>query len=339
MPGLNLLGVANDWSVDEGKLTTRAEVAEAYGGATQGGIQPSRSTPNVMVYTDPVEGKKSGYNYDGWDANDRNVFYYTGEGANGDQELRVGNKALLEHESAGRTLRLFKTLPAPPGGGPKVQRYEGEFCVDLQRPYRFEPAPGRDGIARKVIVFRLIRVGTQPLAVEPAPPVMRGGVEEWSAPRPPAVSSEAPIDDDPRGLSDVELVDPEDNRVEEYEIAPRAGTVARRDEGRLVRQFEAHLRSHGHELQRARISITGERGSLVSDTFDVTDQTLYEAKSGVDRATVRLGVGQLMDYLRFMPGVTGALLLPAEPSADLKALIRSCGFGVTYRRLGSWVAE
>jgi hypothetical protein len=84
--------------------------------------------------------------------------------------------------------------------------------------------------------------------------------------------------------------------------------------------------------------VPSERHSLVTDTYDVTAGTLYEAKSGTDRATVRLGVGQLFDYLRFMPqATTGALLLPAEPSADVKQLVQHCGFRLVYRQLGSWV--
>jgi hypothetical protein len=46
---------------------------------------------------------------------------YTGEGANGDQELRAGNRAIYEHEDTNRTLRLFevassekRSIPASP---------------------------------------------------------------------------------------------------------------------------------------------------------------------------------------------------------------------------------
>src|SRR5699024_10941841 len=92
----------------------------------------------------------------------------------------------------------------------------------------------------------------------------------------------------------------------------------------------------GHEVGRVRITVPGERHTLVTDSYDVTTKTLYEAKSGVDRATVRLGVEQLLDYLRFLPDATGALLLPAEPSADLRAFLRACGLGLAYKKLGSW---
>jgi hypothetical protein len=40
------------WDIEPGTIVTRTAVAERYGGATQGGIQPSSTTPNVMIYSD-----------------------------------------------------------------------------------------------------------------------------------------------------------------------------------------------------------------------------------------------------------------------------------------------
>lgn len=116
-------------------------------------------------------------------------------------------------------------------------------------------------------------------------------------------------------------------------------TIAQLAEGKLAAQFESWLRSQQHEVERIRIRIPGERYELVTDTYDGTAKILYEAKSGSGRATVRLGIGQILDYLRFLPGVKGRLLLPHEPSQDLKALITACGLTFTYRKLGSWVTS
>ena len=55
--------------------------------------------------------------------------------------------------------------------------------------------------------------------------------------------------------------------------------------------------------------------------------------------TVRLAIGQLLDYLRFVPEATGVILLPDEPTPDVKRLIHSVGFELTFRRLGSWITE
>lgn len=181
-----------------------------------------------------------------------------------------------------------------------------------------------------VLVFRLIRENDASAGYAPAP--TREARNEHGK-TPDADES----DDFDTQLADLELVPSERNMVMEYETFPRTGAKAKREEAKLVRQFETWLRAQGHEVKRVRIMVPGERHTLVTDPFDVTTNTLYEAKSAGDRATVRLGIGQILDYLRFMPQARGTLLLPTEPSRDLQALIKSCGLGLVYRQLGSWI--
>ena len=123
-----------------GTVTTRAQNKERYGGATYGGIEPSNTTPTVLVYTDPAQGRLSGYNYDGWDKDDDDVFYYTGEGASGDQKMTDGNKALLDHAIDGRVIRLWEAVVEKRRPGGKRHRYLGAFEIDAANPYRIERA-------------------------------------------------------------------------------------------------------------------------------------------------------------------------------------------------------
>jgi len=328
------------WTMPLGTVTTRSEIKAEYGGTIFGGIEPSRTSPNILIYTDPSAGEANGYNYDGWDESDDRVFYYTGEGRRGDQELREGNKAVLEHASTGRTLRLFESIDSRRRPGGKRQRYVGAFRVDDSSPYRREPAPDVDERPRKVLVFRLLRDDVVapvalPRAEEPTRRTepLRG--QHGDSPAPPI---ESPEDYLAQGASaEIELVASEQNVVTSYETVPRAGSIATREEAKLVSHFEAWLRGQGHQVMRVRINIPGEKHTLVTDPFDVTAGTLYEAKSGTDRATIRLGIGQLLDYLRFVPSASGALLLPSEPSDDLKSLIHTCGLGMAYKELGGWV--
>jgi len=335
------------WRTAIGTVTTRAEMQREYGGTAFGGIEPSRTSPNILVYTDPEQGSLSGYNYDGWDLNDSNVFYYTGEGRKGDQQLRDGNRAIVDHAEAGRTLRLFEAIDKKQRPGGKRQRYLGAFRLDDAAPYRFEPAPDAAGVPRQVIVFRLIREDAVPRDVPAAPPAPATApailAAEPTAPSTalgpqPTSSAQAGAAQDPPSTPDIELIPSEQVNVSEYEISPRVGALAKRDEGKLVGHFETWLRNKGHDVQRVRIKIPGERHPLLTDPFDLTTRTLYEAKSGCDRATIRLGIGQILDYLRFIPDAKGALLLPTQPSADLQALISSCGLGLVYKNLGSWVS-
>lgn len=123
---------------------------------------------------------------------------------------------------------------------------------------------------------------------------------------------------------------------DEYDRAAVTGVRARRREAQLTQQFEEFLTSVGHEFGRLRIAVPGESADLVTDTFDMTAQVLYEAKAGIDRMTIRLGVGQLLDYLRYLPDAQGALLLPGNPSQDLEAFIASCGLALVWPDSGSW---
>jgi hypothetical protein len=139
----------------------------------------------------------------------------------------------------------------------------------------------------------------------------------------------------PWSVVEVEL---ERNTVLESEVTPTAGTrVARRDEAALVESFAAHLRAEGHEVKRHRIRVLDGEGRLATDLFDRTENILYEAKSRVDRATIRLGLGQILDYKRFLTDVAKyRLLLPSRPIDELVGLLARYDIGVTWNDEGAW---
>lgn len=149
--------MAAEWELEIGDVTNRRHVMETYGGSRFGGIEPSNRTANVMIYSDPTQGAQHGYDFDGWDPDDRSpVYYYTGEGQVGDQDPQAkGNGAILRHLQTGRSLRLFEAA-GPNRGGGKPQRYVGEFHIDPADPWHFRQAPDRSGQMRHVVVFRLV---------------------------------------------------------------------------------------------------------------------------------------------------------------------------------------
>ncbi|WP_139334985.1 hypothetical protein [Mycobacterium sp. GA-1841] len=146
------------WNVQPGETLIRGDIHRVYGGNPQAGISRSGATPNVIVYSDPAKAGDNGYDFDGWDARE-GVFYYTGEGKTGDQKMDRGNRAIADHCADGYALRLFLAIGNKPGSQTRIQRYLGEFEVDLERPYEIRTAPGTDGALRKVFVFRLRPVG------------------------------------------------------------------------------------------------------------------------------------------------------------------------------------
>lgn len=288
-----------DWDLEPGASVERSALQAKYGGRTQGGIGPSRKTPNVLIFSDPVSGERHGY-YDGWADG---CFHYTGEGQYGDQQLKSGNASILNHEAEGRALRVF-------AGARGTVTYLDEFELDQAEPYYWTDAPETgDGPPRQVVVFRL-----RPKHIEPGRPSMKL----------------APILDGPVS-EDVPI---EQQQTERAFVTPNHQPYeAERREQRLVLELEAFLRRREHEVSRKRIVPPGEARPLFTDLYDATTGTLVEAKGTVERNSIRMAIGQLADYKRFVDDGKPqqlAVLVPSEPRPDLRDLLASQGIGWIY---------
>src|SRR3954468_24906560 len=111
------------WDLPVGTLRTREELAGRFGGSPySGGIVPSKTSPNIFLFTDPAEGSQYGYTFDGPSA-DGSAFYYTGKGTTGDQRLDEANGSVLSHVGAQRSLRLFEAVGLVPGSATKIHKY------------------------------------------------------------------------------------------------------------------------------------------------------------------------------------------------------------------------
>jgi hypothetical protein len=286
------------WTIERGENIARTALHARYGGSRQGGIAPSRLSQNVLVFSEAASGEQHGY-FDGW--RDDGCFHYTGEGQRGDQQMRGGNVAILKAAVDGRALRVFD------GARGRVT-YEGLFELDAANPYYTTDAPEtKTGRTRTVIVFRL-----RPLNRPPEPStslldrVNRPGVED------------VPVE---RQWTEKAFVAPS---REEYE--------AERREQTLVLAFRDHLEKQGHTVNRLKIVPRGEAKPLFCDLIDRTTNTLYEAKGTVERGAIRMAIGQLMDYSRFVePQPRRFVLLPTEPRPDLLGLLGVAGVGVVWR--------
>ena len=128
-------------------------------------------------------------------------------------------------------------------------------------------------------------------------------------------------------------VDVEAQHVEQFEVSvPGQVIEAVRREQSLVRAYVDHLESQGHRVTRHRYQLHGAIPSLVCDLVDETDDVLYEAKGDVRRSSVRMAIGQLLDYRRFeSPSTRLAILLPRQPAQDLMGLIRSVPASAVWR--------
>lgn len=136
------------WTLSKGDRIRRRILHDQYGGGRQGGISPSRQTPNIMIFSDHVVGQGHGYR----DRMHGDFFLYVGEGQNGDQQMTKGNRAILNHVQDGRHIRLF-------WGCSGEVSYAGQFVLDRDEPWFLERAPATaNGPERNVIVFRLLEV-------------------------------------------------------------------------------------------------------------------------------------------------------------------------------------
>lgn len=288
------------WDLKPEQEISRKELHRRFGGKRQGGISPSAQSPNIFIFYDPA-GEQHGY-YDEWQPD--GYFHYTGEGQHGDQEMKAGNAAILNHKVDHRALRVFR-------GARGIVTYEGEFDLDDAEPFERTDAPETgNGPLREVFVFRL-----QPKDIEP-PEVNTKLGDVLTGPR----RVNVPI---------------EQQQTEKAFVNPsREPYEAERREQRLVLALEAHLKALGHQVQRQRLLPSGESRPILTDLFDATTGTLVEAKGTVERNAIRMAIGQLFDYRRFFDvGEVKylAALFPREPRPDLAALLNEQGIVVIYR--------
>jgi hypothetical protein len=278
-----------------GDRIKRVELQDNYGGRRQGGISPSKQTPNVFLFTDQARGAIHGYIYDG--QGDDGYYHYTGEGQDGDQRMVQGNRAIRDHQTEGRDLHLFDVRTG-------LATYLGEF--EYVDHYSADaPATHEDG-PRKVIVFRLRRLS--------------------------GVSPMAPARVDRSSEDEVKVVPVEQHLTERMIIEPnREPYQAERREQPLVLALLAFLRSQGHDVNRLQLRPQGEPAPLLCDLYDATTNTVIEAKGSVARNAIRMAIGQLADYARLVePPPARVILVPEKPRPDLLNLAASEGIRVTW---------
>jgi hypothetical protein len=134
----------SEWGIAPGEAILRKVLHARYGGSGQGGIAPSRSTDNVLLFAE--DGEVHGY-IDGPKSN--GTYEYTGEGQHGDQRMIRGNRKIRDHRLDGRHLRLFQ-------GARGEVTYLGEYEYVSHRTRT--TGRGADHGDREVIVFELRRV-------------------------------------------------------------------------------------------------------------------------------------------------------------------------------------
>ncbi|WP_371579987.1 hypothetical protein [Streptomyces sp. NBC_01314] len=356
-----------------GDVRTRAEIRQAFGGSGQGGICPSVEKQSVNLYSDPAVGEVNGY-YDGWLVEEDELgptFEYTGAGKSGNQTFAgiagSGNRAILRHAEQNRTLRVFTQVGLVPNSGTKTHQYLGEFTLDTLEPYVWRRVHGEDGKERNVIVFclrpdgdfqrsskNLIPAATDttwelvPFEIVTAATLHRDPAttgemltskqrkKKASPPRKAAENS---------ATSGTFVVSEAFNKKMSLRSSAAAHIAVRR-EAELTRTYMAYLKSVGHKTGAFQIKVKGLTSTLKTDLYDATEHVLYEAKGSSAREEVRMALGQILDYSRYVrtkdhpEPPKRVILLPAAPDLDMFDLCKSHGVEIVYRtENGSFIGE
>ena len=125
----------------------------------------------------------------------------------------------------------------------------------------------------------------------------------------------------------------EAQHVERFKASvPLQVIEATRREQALVLAYRDHLERLGHRVRRHLYQLPGTVSPLACDVVDETDHVLCEAKGVVRRASVRMAIGQLLDYRRYEPTTMSlAVLLPRQPTRDLIELMISVPASAVWR--------
>jgi hypothetical protein len=106
---------------------------------------------------------------------------------------------------------------------------------------------------------------------------------------------------------------------------------ATRSEHALVKEFQSYLERRGDLVRSRAIRIRGE-GRFPVDLYNATRRHLIEAKDDPSREKIRMALGQLIDYGRYIDHDGRAVLVPRQPSADLQTLLKSQQIFAVWRR-------
>jgi hypothetical protein len=288
------------WTMRPGDRILRRELHDIYGGGRQGGMEPSAKTRNVFLFTDEETGKRNGYTHDGWHA-DR-TFHYTGEGRFGDQQMTNGNRATRDHLRDGRALRLFQK------DGTSVV-YIGEFEIpeDDAHVEIAESLDAEQRDRRNVFVFRLRPIDEVTAELGPVAPS-----------EPEFVARTVPIE-----ASNVETF------VRQHLPVSESVESVRREAALVERYVSWLFVNGGQTATRNAIPLPG--GTLMyTDVFVNETSELLEAKASASREHVRVALGQILDYARYVEHESIAVLVPSRPADDMIALLIAHGVGCVW---------
>lgn len=312
------------WELKVGDVDTRTAIQSRHGGSLARGISApaaGNGSVDIMLWWRPEHGTLYGY-ADGW-ASD-GAFYFTGTGQIGDQRFEAPNSEngrVRDHQLYGDRLRLLRYLST------NEVRYIGEFILDPANPWQWRDGLDALGRTRKMIQFRMLPVGEVANVETDAIRTSDTSVSEEPPPTAPPRPEETAI---------------EALKKKEFQRLLQAREqVSRREELQLVHRFgDWLLAEHGIETTGLRIPMGLGMPSLRADLWIPSSRMLVEAKASSARESIRMAIGQLLDYVRYIEGPsTTCVLVPTRPAADMLSLLLSLDISCVWPDGGSFSAQ
>jgi hypothetical protein len=173
----------------------------------------------------------------------------------------------------------------------------------------------REAVLTTTVGSRALAAGAFVLARPPAQtrPGGRQSGRRHGAPRgggPARSVSFAPL---PRRAKDISVV-----------LSPPATRTIERREQKLVDAYRKHMEAKGHSI--VRLKIVDRSGRVFwNDIYDKNLKALIEAKGSSDRESIRMALGQVLDYERGAAVSIRGVLVPKKPDDDLIELLEVNG--------------
>lgn len=141
-------GFGSDYNVEhlaKQPILTYQQVEEQFGIKIAGFGRGINRTQSTVVLISSIDRKRTGFVYhDHWTPD--GDYMYSGEGKTGDQQMTLGNKAIVDAERDGKIIHLFVKF------SPQEYYYQGIFSLE---DYTYEDDKDESGNVRKEYKFRL----------------------------------------------------------------------------------------------------------------------------------------------------------------------------------------
>lgn len=127
-----------------------------------------------------------------------------------------------------------------------------------------------------------------------------------------------------------ESVPVENSFTEQFTAAYQAMAAAERTrrEATIQRKYQQHLEAQGHTVTRKQVIVDGQ--TLYSDLYDEDTDDLIEVKSLSDRVTMRLALGQILDYGFIVKPAILTVVVPKRPAEGIIRLYQNHSVRVVW---------